>query len=101
MRRRDFLRRSGRAALGLGFLPLSACSHRSQLGAQKKEPHNPIGLLIADLEERLPKMMGEANVPGLSIAVIDNARLRWRRCFGLADNGSKAPVDHDTVFQAG
>lgn len=38
-------------------------------------------------------------VPGLSIAIVRNAKLSWRRGFGVMDNGSKAPVANDTVFE--
>lgn len=44
--------------------------------------------------------MADANVPGLSIAVIHDAKIVWRRGFGFADVGTKVAVDHDTVFQA-
>jgi CubicO group peptidase (beta-lactamase class C family) len=58
------------------------------------------GTLIAELERLIPKLMDEARVPGLSIAVIKDAKLLWRRGFGVADSASKKPVDHDTVFEA-
>lgn len=46
-------------------------------------------------------MMAEANVPGFSIALIKDAKLHWRRGFGFKDSASKAPVDHETLFEAG
>lgn len=57
--------------------------------------------LVADLEREIPEMMEEAEVPGLSIAIIEDGELVWRRGFGVRDNDSKAPVDNDTVFEAG
>jgi RNA polymerase sigma factor (sigma-70 family) len=56
--------------------------------------------LIADLEKQIPKLMEEAKVPGLSIAIIKDGRLFWRRGFGVKDVTSKEPVDNDTVFEA-
>ena len=44
--------------------------------------------------------MKEARVPGLSIAIIRDAKLFWRRGFGAKDNASMEPVDNDTVFEA-
>jgi CubicO group peptidase (beta-lactamase class C family) len=44
--------------------------------------------------------MEEAKVPGLSIAIIKDAKLFWRRGFGVKDRASKEPVDNDTVFEA-
>jgi CubicO group peptidase (beta-lactamase class C family) len=45
--------------------------------------------------------MAEAMVPGLSIAVIDEAMTVWRRGFGFANVITGRPVDNDTVFEAG
>jgi CubicO group peptidase (beta-lactamase class C family) len=44
--------------------------------------------------------MEEAIVPGLSIALIKDSKLLWRRGFGVKDSASKEPVDNDTVFEA-
>ena len=44
--------------------------------------------------------MEEAKVPGLSIAIIKDAKLDWRRGFGVKDAASRKPVDDDTVFEA-
>jgi RNA polymerase sigma factor (sigma-70 family) len=60
----------------------------------------PWKTLIADLEKQIPKLMEEAKVPGLSIAIIKDAKLFWRRGFGVKDVTSKVLVDNDTVFEA-
>jgi CubicO group peptidase (beta-lactamase class C family) len=57
--------------------------------------------LVPDLEKRIPELLEQTNVPGLSIAIVQDAKLVWRRGFGVKDNESKAPVDNDTVFEAG
>jgi CubicO group peptidase (beta-lactamase class C family) len=44
--------------------------------------------------------MKEAKVPGLSIAIIKDAKLFWRRGFGVKDVTTNEPVDNDTVFEA-
>ena len=46
-------------------------------------------------------MMEETRVPGLSIAVVRDAKLRWRRGFGLRRAGSSERVDNNTVFEVG
>jgi CubicO group peptidase (beta-lactamase class C family) len=56
--------------------------------------------LIADLEKQIPKLMEEAKVPGLSIAIIKDAKLLWRRGFGVKEATLKEPVDNDTLFEA-
>ena len=44
--------------------------------------------------------MDEAIVPGLSIALVRDGKLLWRRGFGVKDSASKEPVDDDTLFEA-
>src|SRR4030095_7875738 len=58
--------------------------------------------LIADLEQRLPAVLAQATtVPGVSMALVADAKLLWRGAFGVKDFASRAPVDHDTIFEAG
>lgn len=100
MRRREFLIDSSRATLTLSLLPLAGWSQ----GIQKPLESNdgaPWGTLISDLEKQIPKLMEDNRVPGLSIAIIEEGKLRWRRGFGVKDSASKEPVDNDTVFGAG
>ena len=97
MRRRKFLIESSRVALSLPLLPLAGWSQ----GTQKSlESHDGV-TLISDLEKQIPKLMEGNRVPGLSIAIIDEGKLRWRRAFGVKDSASKEPVDNDSVFGAG
>ncbi len=97
--RREFLIESNRAALGFSLLPLVA---RAQGNHRPPELKNGTSgeTLIADFEKLIPKLMEDFIVPGASIAVIKNAKLFWRRGFGVKDSASKVPVDNDTVFEA-
>ncbi len=61
---------------------------------------SPQAAFIADLESLIPKLMDEAVVPGLSIALVREGKLLWRRGFGFKDSATKEPVDKDTVFEA-
>lgn len=101
MRRRQFLAQSGQTVLGLSLLPLMGCV------AQKTRPISGeaaettlLGALIADLENQIPKWMHEAVVPGLSITIIKDAKVAWRRGFGVKDGASKELVNDDTMFEA-
>src|SRR5712692_554792 len=98
VRRRKFLAESSRAALGFSLLSLIGCAHSNRGSAESKSSTHWRSL-IADLEKEIQKLMGETVVPGLSIAVIKDAKLVWRRGFGLKDRASKEPVDNDTVFE--
>ena len=56
--------------------------------------------LIAKIEQQTPKLMREYHVPGVSIAIVKDAQLRWRRGFGVEDGESDKPVTPDTIFEA-
>lgn len=95
MRRREFLSQSGRAALGLSVGPFIGAVPRGQ-GARTAEDQ----ALITALEREIPELMTAAGVPGVSIALIKEGGLLWRRAFGVKHIRTKAPVDTDTVFEA-
>jgi CubicO group peptidase (beta-lactamase class C family) len=98
--RRSFLVQTGRIAAGLSLFPVEGCSRPPDGGTEARDDV-PAGL-IADLEARIPSLLVAAHVPGLSIALIRNARVVWSHGFGLRDSVSKAaPVDPDTLFEAG
>lgn len=99
MRRRDFLRASSQAALITGFAPSEVWSQTSQL-SDKAKRGSQWKTLVADLEKLIPALMTEAIVPGLSIALVQNGKLLWRKAFGVKDSASNEPVDNDTVFEA-
>jgi CubicO group peptidase (beta-lactamase class C family) len=81
MRRREFLVESSRTALGFSLLPLVARAQVNQKSAEL-QGGTPSGTPIADLERLIPKLMEEAIVPGLSIAIIKDAKLLWRQGVG-------------------
>lgn len=48
----------------------------------------------------LAARMAELNVPGVSIAFIENGRVSWARAYGVATAGEKQSVTPTTLFQA-
>ncbi len=90
MRRRDFL--------GLSFTPFVARLQANQAAPAQRDRASET--LISDLEKEITELMNKAQVPGLSIALVKDAALLWRRGFGVKDIRSKEPVDDNTVFQA-
>jgi CubicO group peptidase (beta-lactamase class C family) len=52
------------------------------------------------LERDIPAMLKEADVPGLSIALIRNGEVTWQHAFGVKDAKTKEPVTDSTVFEA-
>ena len=61
----------------------------------------PMGENQAPLRLDLPQLMKLYNVPGLSIAVIDNYKIVWAKGYGVRETGSSTPVTPKTLFQAG
>jgi CubicO group peptidase (beta-lactamase class C family) len=100
MRRREFLIKSIRGGIGFSVVSLAArtCTNATSAKANDDPAWRT---LIADLEEQIPKWMQETKVPGLSIAIIKDAKLGWRGVFGVKDNASKEPVGNETMFEAG
>ena len=56
--------------------------------------------LIARLERAVPRLMADADVPGLSIALVRGGRLVWHKGFGVRVTATKEPVTEETVFEA-
>jgi CubicO group peptidase (beta-lactamase class C family) len=49
----------------------------------------------------LSQRMAYYNVPGVSIAVVNNGRIEWAKGYGIANSENGAKVDSETLFQAG
>jgi len=45
--------------------------------------------------------MKHYNVPGVSIAVVENGKIKWAKGYGLANTKDSTKVDTETLFQAG
>ena len=75
----------------------------------KSSPLSPDTLLVklqADpnqpaIELTLKQFMEKYNIPGLSVAVIDDYKIAWAGAFGVTTPGGKQPVTTSTLFQAG
>jgi CubicO group peptidase (beta-lactamase class C family) len=55
----------------------------------------------APIRLNLARLMQQLNVPGLSVAVIDNFEIVWAKGYGVIESGSTARVSTQTLFQAG
>jgi len=51
---------------------------------------------LVSLEDRMRVL----NVPGVSVAVVNDSRIEWARAWGVADAASGRPVGPNTMFQA-
>ena len=59
---------------------------------------NPAATVIARYRARIPELMAEQGVPGLSVALVDANQTLWVEGFGHLDRGGSAPVGADTIF---
>jgi len=57
--------------------------------------------IISNLQTKIPKMMEQVDVPGLSIAIIKDSKVIWSAGFGITDYESKNLVTDNTIFEAG
>src|SRR6266849_6029464 len=64
---------------------------------------DPIDLTKGKAPVRLDilKLMNLYNVPGLSVAVIEDYKIAWTKCYGVTEPGGTVPVTPKTLFQAG
>jgi CubicO group peptidase (beta-lactamase class C family) len=91
MHRRDFLVHSSAMALGLA-LP--------RFDARQVVEREDLAALVDRLKRQVPTWMQEFAVPGVGIAVIDDATIGWRGSFGVRDAATRVAVDDDTMFEA-
>jgi CubicO group peptidase (beta-lactamase class C family) len=98
MQRRAFLRVGTQAVLGLSIAPFSAPLRGTQDSAATGDAASK--RLISDLEQEISGLMKEAQVPGVSVALVKDGALFWRRGFGVRDIRTKEPVDVNSVFEA-
>jgi CubicO group peptidase (beta-lactamase class C family) len=73
-------------------LALIFCLH---LVAQK-----PADAGIAKLQHDLPGWMRQAEIPGVSIAVLRHGKTAWIGSYGIANKATERPVTEKTVFNA-
>jgi CubicO group peptidase (beta-lactamase class C family) len=77
-----------------------------QIATQPKsapKPLNPstgVHEITSRLERDIPTLMKEADVPGLSIALVRNGEVGWQHAFGLKDAKTHEPVTENAVFEA-
>jgi len=79
------------------ILMLQACSLFGQELPLRYE--EPIETIIADLKAYIPERMQEADIPGLTIALIHNGKLVWTEGFGVANTFTGEPITPDTLFE--
>ena len=102
MNRREFLIESGKATAGYSLSSITnfAMAKLAAASALPISKNGALAALISDLEKQVPTAMEETSIPGLSIAIIKDAKLQWCRGFGVKDVASREPVDTEAIFEA-
>jgi CubicO group peptidase (beta-lactamase class C family) len=54
----------------------------------------------AVLAREIPALMAAADIPGLSVAVVQQGRVVWTGAFGTRNDPGRTPVDQETIFEA-
>jgi CubicO group peptidase (beta-lactamase class C family) len=81
---------------------LAPCLLHAQTDATRNEPplRKPDQATIAALQKRIPELLKESSVPGLSLALIRDGKTYWLQGFGVRDMKTGQPVTEETVFEA-
>lgn len=79
-----------------GAALLSACTLKKAVDTSAAKPDTTVDSLKA----LVPRLLKEAEIPGLSIALIQDGSLHWTGSFGISDTETNAPVTDSTVFEA-
>jgi CubicO group peptidase (beta-lactamase class C family) len=54
--------------------------------------------IIEKYRQEIPQRMQQENIPGLSIAIVDDQGILWAEGFGYTDWNRRTPVSPDTLF---
>lgn len=94
--RRGLFRYCVAAGLGLLLAPSAATT----LWSAGRGGRAWRGLEPGQVESRVPALMEEHRVPGVSVALVEGGRTVWAKGFGVRDLETGAPVTTDSIFQA-
>ena len=82
-------------------LALAASCHSLHAQTQAPVPlKKPDQATIAALQKRVPELLSEATIPGLSLVLIRDGKTYWTHAFGVRNEKTGLPVTEDTVFEA-
>jgi len=88
------------------FLILSSCANSSDDSVENRIARVEQGLLSEADNPPWKRMnivdrMEFHNVPGVSVAVINNYQIEWAKGYGVLEKDSNEPISPETIFQTG
>jgi len=84
------------AMLAAGF----ALSGLATNANAQSRPSVNVSPSVAKLQADVPALMKQADVPGVSMAIVRNGKIAWHGNFGVKNAKTGEPVDDNTVFEA-
>lgn len=97
MRMAQWFIRLGVCVLGLSLGTLAFAQGAPSAG----EPKAPEPKTLDELDKALAKVVVDAKVPGMGVAIIDGGAIVFTKGYGYADLAQKTPVTQNTRFRAG
>jgi len=92
------------AAFALGFAGLAQAAPSAKDEAAISAMETKISPMSATAEGSAPRTLAERmaqlKIQGVSVAFIENGKVKWTRSYGVATAGGKQPVTATTLFQA-
>ena len=85
---------------------MGACGPPGAAQVQPAAPVTPPGTApsrgpdTAALARDIPRLLRVSDIPGLSMAVVQQGRVTWARAFGTVNDSARTPLDAGTVFEA-
>jgi CubicO group peptidase (beta-lactamase class C family) len=84
----------------MAWLVASGWAAPASTGQTAPGASKPSQATIAVLQTRVPELMKAADVPGLALALIRDAKSYWVHGFGVRDAKTAQPVTEETIFEA-
>jgi len=96
--RRSIIKTAGATVFAAFAHSLTANAQSSKTVIPKSSDKKSSARLMPDLRDFIPELMRHHGVPGLSIAVVKDAKIVWTQGFGVKSVLTKEPVDVNTPF---
>ena len=87
--RRSFLVLNAAAGLGLSAFPILNKAQNKKASVNRLNLTEPNAKTIANLQKLIPDLMEHQLVPGISVAVVRNAKIVWSEAFGVGNVEAK------------
>jgi len=81
----------------LSFVLLTSVGHSQN--SSEVIRHDSVGAIVSDLKKFIPEYMQIQNIPGVSIALVNDNKVVWADGFGFVNSITKKPVNKNTLFE--